>query len=44
GERLAGIETPGLGMYGMMSYQHEGRQRIVVQVPGQLVAYSLPLE
>ena len=42
GERLGGVETPGLGMYGMMTYEHQGRQRIVVQVPGQLVVYSLP--
>ena len=42
GERLGMIESPGLGMYGMMSYQHEGKQRIVLQTPGQLVAYSLP--
>ena len=42
GERLGGLETPGLGMYGMMSYMNEGRQRIVLQTPGQLVALSLP--
>jgi len=42
GERLGSVETPGLGMYGMMSYQHENKQRIVVQVSGELVAYSLP--
>ncbi len=28
GERLGSLETPGLVMYGMMSYMHEGRQRI----------------
>jgi len=27
-----------------MTYEHEGRQRIVLQTPGQLVAYSLPAE
>ena len=41
GERLGSIESPGLGMYGMMSYEHNGKQRIVLQTPGQLVAYSL---
>jgi quinoprotein glucose dehydrogenase len=42
GERMSMIESPGLGMYGMMTYQHDGRQRIVLQTAGQLVAYSLP--
>jgi len=42
GERLGSRETPGLVMYGMMSYMHEGRQRIILQAPGQLVALSLP--
>ena len=42
GERLGSRETPGLVRYGMMSYMHEGRQRIVLQAPGQLVALSLP--
>jgi len=41
GDRLGSIESPGLGMYGMMSYEHNGKQRIVLQTPGQLVAYSL---
>lgn len=44
GARLGMVESPGLGMYGMMTYEHEGRQRIVLQTPGQLVAYSLPAE
>ncbi len=42
GERIGAIETPGLGLYGMMSYVHGGRQRIVLQTPGRLVAFSLP--
>ena len=33
---------PGLGMYGMMPYLHEGRHRFVVPVPGGLVALRLP--
>ena len=33
GERLGSIESPGLGMYGMMSYEHNGKQRIVLQTP-----------
>jgi quinoprotein glucose dehydrogenase len=42
GERLGSLEVPGLGMYGMMSYMHEGKQRIILPVPGALVALSLP--
>ena len=42
GTRIGGIETPGLGLYGMMSYMHEGRQRILLQTPGRLVALSIP--
>lgn len=42
GERMGSVESPGLGMYGMMTYMHEGRQRIVLQTSGQLVTYSLP--
>ena len=42
GERVGSLEMPGFGMYGMMSYLHEGRQRIVVPIPGALVALSLP--
>ena len=41
GTRIGGIETPGLGLYGMMSYMHEGRQRILLQTPGRLVALSV---
>ena len=44
GERMGSVESPGLGMYGMMSYMHDGRQRIVLQTPGQLAAFSLPIE
>jgi hypothetical protein len=29
-------------MYGLMSYMHDGKQRIILQTPGQLVAFSLP--
>ncbi|HIF86039.1 MAG TPA: hypothetical protein EYQ30_04320 [Gammaproteobacteria bacterium] len=42
GERLGSVESPGLGMYGLMSYMHDGKQRIILQTPGQLVAFSLP--
>ena len=42
GERVGSLEMPGRGMYGMISYLHEGRQRIVVPIPGALVALGLP--
>ena len=38
------VELPSPGQYGMMTYMHEGRQHVVVQVgrPGRLVALRLP--
>jgi glucose dehydrogenase len=47
GQRLGSVELPAAGQYGMMSYMHEGRQYIVVQIagpdlPGSLVALRLP--
>jgi hypothetical protein len=47
GERLGEVELPAVGLYGMMTYMHEGRQHIVVQVtsneyPNSLVALRLP--
>jgi quinoprotein glucose dehydrogenase len=46
GERLATIDLPSAGHYGMMTYMHEGNQYIVVQTggrtPAALVALRLP--
>ena len=49
GEMLGSVELPAPGQYGMMTYSHNDKQSIVVQVgssrtnyPGALVAYSLP--
>ncbi|WP_420441764.1 DNA methyltransferase [Candidatus Palauibacter sp.] len=44
GEQLGRVEMPGAGQYGMMTYSHEGRQHVVVQVgrSGRLVALRLP--
>lgn len=42
GERLGQVELPANSQYGMMSYQHEGVQYIVVQVPGSVTALRLP--
>ena len=48
GERLGTVSLPASGQYGMMGYEHDGRQYIVVQVagrdlPGSLAALRLPL-
>ena len=48
GQKLESIELPAPGMYGMMTYMHEGRQYIVVQIgkggefAGSLAALRLP--
>ena len=49
GEILGSVALPAPGQYGMMTYMHEGKQYIVVQVgsvhtdfPAALVAYALP--
>ncbi|MEX2583644.1 MAG: PQQ-binding-like beta-propeller repeat protein [Gemmatimonadota bacterium] len=49
GEILGSVELPAPPQYGMMTYMHEGKQYIVVQVgsvhadfPGSLVALTLP--
>ena len=38
------VELPSPGQYGMMTFMHDGRQHIVIQVgqPGRLVALRLP--
>jgi quinoprotein glucose dehydrogenase len=47
GDRLGVVDLPAPGQYGMMTYMHDGRQHIVVQIagnglPGSLVALRLP--
>lgn len=49
GEVVGSVELPAQGQYGMMTYMHEGRQYVVVQIaggeqamPGSLVALRLP--
>ena len=49
GEILASVEIPRPGLYGMMSFMHEGKQYILMQTgsakrgqPGALVALTLP--
>ena len=43
GVRLGQIQLPASGRYGMMTYMHGGRQHVVVQIQGGLVALALPL-
>ena len=44
GEKIGEVPIPGPGQYGMMTYMHEGRQYVSVQVqnPARLVTLSLP--
>jgi glucose dehydrogenase len=48
GEVLGVVELPAPGQYGMMTYEHEGQQYIVVQIaqggvfPASLAALRLP--
>jgi quinoprotein glucose dehydrogenase len=42
GKRLGKVATAGLSRYGMMTYLHQGKQYIVVQVSNGLQAFALP--
>ena len=48
GRKLGTVALPAPGQYGMMTYMHEGRQYVVVQIgeggvyPGSLAALALP--
>ena len=47
GAKLGSVKLPAAGQYGMMTYMHEGKQYIVVQIggteyPSSLVALALP--
>jgi quinoprotein glucose dehydrogenase len=42
GKRLAKLPTAGLSRYGMMTYMHQGKQYIVVQLSNGLQAFALP--
>ena len=42
GQRLGAIATAGLSRYGMMTYLHQGKQYIVVQLSNGLQAFALP--
>ena len=42
GERVGGVEIPGVTRYGMSSWMHEGHQYIIVQLSEGLAAIALP--
>ncbi len=42
GERVGGVEIPGVTRYGMSSWMHEGHQYIIVQLSEGLAAMALP--
>jgi hypothetical protein len=42
GERLGGVEIPGVTRYGMSSWEHEGHQYIIIQLQDGLAAFGLP--
>jgi quinoprotein glucose dehydrogenase len=47
GKKVASVKMPAAGQYGMMSYVHEGKQYVVVQIssgqyPGSLLALAIP--
>ena len=42
GQRLGAITTAGLSRYGLMTYMHNGKQYIGVQISNGLQAFALP--
>jgi glucose dehydrogenase len=42
GKRLGKVPTAGLSRYGMMTYMHQGKQYVVVQLSNGLQAFALP--
>jgi glucose dehydrogenase len=42
GETLGRVELPGNPRYGIMTYMHDGKQHVVVQMPNALAALRLP--
>jgi len=42
GKRVGTVATDGLSRYGMMTYMHQGKQYIVVQLSNGLQAFALP--
>ena len=42
GERVGGIEIPGVTRYGMSSWMHDGHQYIIVQLANGIAAVAMP--
>jgi glucose dehydrogenase len=42
GKRLGAVPTPSLGGYGLMTYAHQGKQYVILPVPGGYTAMALP--
>ena len=42
GDRVGAITIGGASRYGMMTYMHQGKQYIVVQLANGLQAFALP--
>lgn len=42
GAQVGKVETPGVSRYGMMNFQHEGKQYVVLQTGSTLTAMALP--
>lgn len=42
GEQLGKVAVPAASRYGMMNYQHEGKQYVMLQTGGTLTALALP--
>ncbi len=42
GKRVAQVETPAKGEYGIMTYMHQGKQYIVLPIDGGYTALALP--
>ena len=42
GKRLGKLPTAGMSRYGMMTYMHQGKQYVVVQLSNGLQAFALP--
>jgi quinoprotein glucose dehydrogenase len=42
GKRVGAVATPVLGGYGLMTYLHQGKQYVMIPVPGGYTAMALP--
>ena len=42
GRRVGQVPTPAMGQYGLMTYLHQGKQYVVVQLSSGLQAFALP--